>query len=372
MKRKLLFALLAVTVLLLCAGTALAAGLPCDKCGGATSKTGSGSSCSWYCQSCDYTSRRSHDPNASSSGLVPDSCTGHCRWCGASAVYSSHVFNKYVSNGDVTCLKDGTETARCANPACSQTSTRTATGSAPGHQYKQQTRQPTCVKPGNITFVCSRCGDSFGGDALPALGHTYGKWVCENNFHASYCTRPNCLFSTVAYCSLTTVQIGGSKITMCSICGTVSSSEGSADLEASENVTVTTPDNSRLAGDLTVLVDAAPIDAPVAASAFYMLVVSMNRDGLPIEPTGPVEISVDLTPHPFVKEGSSLSDTPISEINARTFKLYRVDQETVGEETRETWHEVTFALKHGVLTFSTDKMGVFLLMPNAFVPPAAD
>ena len=35
MKRKLLFVLLAVTVLLLCAGTALAAGLPCDKCGGA-------------------------------------------------------------------------------------------------------------------------------------------------------------------------------------------------------------------------------------------------------------------------------------------------------------------------------------------------
>lgn len=47
--------------------------------------------------------------------------------------YAEHVFGKYVSNGDATCLKDGTETAMCA---CGYKVTCTDEGSALGHRYE--------------------------------------------------------------------------------------------------------------------------------------------------------------------------------------------------------------------------------------------
>ncbi len=54
---------------------------------------------------------------------------------------NGHSYTKYVYNNDATCEKDGTETAKC--DYCDNTDTRTAIGTALGHNY--------------IDGICSRC-----------------------------------------------------------------------------------------------------------------------------------------------------------------------------------------------------------------------
>ena len=53
-----------------------------------------------------------------------------------------HSFTNYISNGDATCVEDGTETAKC--DTCEEFDTRTAVGSATGHIM--------------VNGACSQCG----------------------------------------------------------------------------------------------------------------------------------------------------------------------------------------------------------------------
>ncbi|MBR4132147.1 MAG: endo-1,4-beta-xylanase, partial [Oscillospiraceae bacterium] len=43
------------------------------------------------------------------------------------------------------------------------------------HDYQAVVKAPTCTEPGYTTYTCSKCGDSYRGDEVPAFGHDWGE-----------------------------------------------------------------------------------------------------------------------------------------------------------------------------------------------------
>lgn len=369
--KKILFATMVCLALLLMGSVALAAH-PCDQCGNtATTLLGSGAWCHWYCEECDYTTSRNHDPNSYNSGLVPDSCSGYCRWCGAAATWSSHTFTTWTLNSDVTCTTDGSETAKCDNVQCHATSTRHAPGSALGHDYVKTVHRPTCENIGYTNHQCSRCPEFYNDEVKRALGHAYSSWSYNGDgTHTGKCTRQYCEMTITAACSPVTTIVGGQELSVCTICGNnISQGDGSS-IESSDHAGAHL-DVTELPGELVVLIDAAPLDVPMQTDAFYMFITSLQKDGVEVDFSGRVEITVDLNEHPFVMEDSIFFEMPPSELKAKAFKIVLVQYENVNGVPTEVWHEVPFTLKKGVLTFEVEKMGVYLMVLAIAEPPVA-
>ena len=65
-----------------------------------------------------------------------------------------------------------------------------------GHDYEATVTAPTCILPGFTTYVCARCGDSYVGDEVPALGHSYGEpswtWSEDNSLALATFVCPVC------------------------------------------------------------------------------------------------------------------------------------------------------------------------------------
>ena len=82
-----------------------------------------------------------------------------------------HSFTSYVSNGDATCIADGTKTASCDNN-CGESNTVTDEGSKLGHdEINHDAKAPTCTDIGWDAYVtCSRC-DYTTYVEKAALGH---------------------------------------------------------------------------------------------------------------------------------------------------------------------------------------------------------
>ncbi|MGN1235455.1 MAG: hypothetical protein ACI4U2_05710 [Christensenellaceae bacterium] len=84
-----------------------------------------------------------------------------------------HLLDEYVSDGNATCIEDGTKTATCY---CGKSDTVQDEGSALGHDFSHYVSDgnATCTEDGTMTAICSRCGAS---DTVTeehtALGHTY-------------------------------------------------------------------------------------------------------------------------------------------------------------------------------------------------------
>ena len=206
---------------------------------------------------------------------------------------------------------------------------------------------------------------------VAALGHEYTRWSYNGDgTHTAACTRTGCTSAYVAACSPVTSVVGGTNLSICTICGhRISQGDGSS-MESSEHANAHL-DMTELPGELVVLVDAAPLDVPMRTDAFYMFVTSLQREGLEVDFSGRVEITVDLNEHPFSMPDSIFFEMPPSELKARAFKIVLVQYEMVNGVATEVWHEVPFTLKRGVLTFETEKMGVFLMVLNIVEPPAA-
>ena len=371
--KKFLIALMVLTALLLCGSIALADGHPCDRCGGSTTLEGSGAWCHWYCENCDYTTSRNHDPNSYYSGLEPDSCSGFCVWCGSAANYSSHTFTTWVYDGNATCTADGTETARCDNVQCWATNTRTSPGTVLGHAYTTQVVPPACQSDGYTIYTCTRCGDTYNDDVVGALGHSYGQWIYNGDgTHTAQCIRWNsCYHSRTADCAVTTTTVGGLKLTLCPVCGNVTHQDGSLDMDSSDHVQGEMADGSRLPGKLMVLVDAAPLEVDIETEAFYMFITAFQRNGVLIENPGRVKITVDLNKHPFHMKSAAFANMLPAEMNDRAFKIVRVEHQLIDNKKTEVWFEMPFTLDEGVLTFETEKMGTFLMVLKFAAPPQA-
>lgn len=85
-----------------------------------------------------------------------------CNLCGEEREEPGHTFENYVSNGDATCVKNGTETAKCEY--CDATDTREDDNSMIPHDYSKA----TCLAPA----TCSVCKEETGGYG----DHEYGEW----------------------------------------------------------------------------------------------------------------------------------------------------------------------------------------------------
>ena len=88
----------------------------------------------------------------------------HCSVCGEVIVPQKeilplgHNFVNYASDGNATCLKDGTKTAKCDR--CDKTDTVTDEGSASGHKWNSGsvTKATTSVN-GKKVYTCNKCGE---------------------------------------------------------------------------------------------------------------------------------------------------------------------------------------------------------------------
>lgn len=344
MMKKLLFAL-TVLALLLCTGAALADSHPCDECGGPTTFAGSGSWCHWYCETCDHTTSRNHNPNSAYSGLVPDSCSGSCSWCGAKADFSSHTFSGYVYNDDATCTEDGTETGKCTNVQCSTTHTRTCVGSALGHDYAKKIIPPTCEERGMTMGVCQRCGHDDYSEIVAPLGHAYEAWVYNgDDTHSSVCAREGCGKQITEACTVKEAIVGGKTISYCFVCNHLVSGE-SAVAPVSVN-------------GLMILVDAAPLDVDVETDALYMIIISCAQA---LE--AKVEVIIDLNEYPFEVEGDYAALLP-AQLDGEKLNLFYVGANQPADFGAETWYATPFTLEEGVLTFHTADLGVYLIVPD--------
>ena len=91
-----------------------------------------------------------------------------------------HSFTEYESDGNATCLDDGTETAECSR--CHAASdTRTEEGSALGHDFvTHDGKAPSCDRAGWKPYeTCSR-GDYSSYEEIPAIGHhTWNEGICD-------------------------------------------------------------------------------------------------------------------------------------------------------------------------------------------------
>ena len=146
-------------------------------------------------------------PTCTSIGLTEGS---HCSICNDILVKQNeieaigHLYTEYVSNGDATCLDDGTKTAKCER--CDVTNTITDEGSQLGHTagelQKENTVEETCTEDGRYDEVvyCVVCREEISRvqKTVPAKGHEFGTWEKVSS--------PNCVDK-------------GSEQRSCQVCG---------------------------------------------------------------------------------------------------------------------------------------------------------
>ena len=95
---------------------------------------------------------------------------------------SDHVYGEYQSDGNATCLADGTKTRVCS--VCKAQETVADPGSATGHKYGayQPDGNATCLADGTKTRVCSACkAQETVADPGSATGHKYGAYQPDGN-----------------------------------------------------------------------------------------------------------------------------------------------------------------------------------------------
>lgn len=88
-----------------------------------------------------------------------------------------HDYGTYVSDGNATCLADGTRSASCSR--CGKKQTRADSGSALGHAFSNYISDgnATCLADGTKTATCSRCGKT---DTQKDVGSATGHIADEN------------------------------------------------------------------------------------------------------------------------------------------------------------------------------------------------
>ena len=85
------------------------------------------------------------------------------------------------------------------------------------HTYTSVVTAPTCTTAGYTTYTCSKCGDTYTGNATAALGHSYGSYSSNNNgTHSRTCSR--CSTVDTADCAYTSSTSGATTTYTCSVC----------------------------------------------------------------------------------------------------------------------------------------------------------
>ena len=95
---------------------------------------------------------------------------------------------------------------------CAELSRETIAVDALGHNYEAVVTDPDCVSGGYTTYTCSVCGDTYVADETPALGHTAGEVVKENNVLPT-CTAEGS-YELVVSCSVCGEELSREHITV--------------------------------------------------------------------------------------------------------------------------------------------------------------
>lgn len=150
--------------------------------------------------------------------LISDSAFGGC--ASLKDVYysgSNSDFGEIEIGADNECLQNAAlHSAKCT------------------HLYEKTVTQPTCTENGFTTYTCTLCKESYVGDIVPALGHSFSSWKTTK--------KPNCTQT-------------GLKTRECSLCGKKESKELDKTEHTYKNVTVqkaTTSKNGKLKTVCTV------------------------------------------------------------------------------------------------------------------------
>ena len=196
---------------------------------------------------------------------------------------------------------------------------------------------PTCTRNGATDGeICSRCGDVLTPrKVISATGHNYSEWTpTGDGTHTGICITSGCGTATAVLCTPFEVTADGAVATVCPICG----SYGSEILP----VLLTRQSDALSAGQLLVRGKAAPF-----GGALYAFTVAGSFRGEMQELNSPAKITID----------GDFASLPF-------FSVVRVD--VTGSQTAErteTQAPVDFSLDGSKLTITTDRSGLFLLVP---------
>ncbi len=115
------------------------------------------------------------EPTCHSFGILRIYCTAGCgEWKDVKVDMIPHTL-AYEADKAPTCTESGWFAKEyCTVEGCGYESYDERP--AIGHDYQPVDKLPTCTDAGKTTFVCDRCGDSYEGDDIPALGHTFEEW----------------------------------------------------------------------------------------------------------------------------------------------------------------------------------------------------
>ena len=192
----------------------------------------------WHCAICDSDFTESINMIGHSfTNYIPDenngSRTAICdrQGCGVTdtIIYGvsepMHTFERDISRDkSPTCTEAGIEAYSCSQSGCAARADQEI--SALGHDYVVSRSDPTCTDTGMVTFSCSRCAASETIESAPRHGHWYEEWTAnDDGTHSADCRRGRCSHTATTECASFTSILNGSKITLCPICGEISTAE---------------------------------------------------------------------------------------------------------------------------------------------------
>ncbi len=145
----------------------------------------------------------------------------HCSVCNEVLVAQKEI--PATGHTAATAVQENVKNATCTNGGsyesvvrCSvckvELSRTTVTTDPSGHNYTSVVTAPTCTTDGYTTYTCGKCGDTYTGDEVDALGHTEADAVKENH------NNPTCAaegsYESVVYCSVCNAELVRNKITI--------------------------------------------------------------------------------------------------------------------------------------------------------------
>ena len=124
-----------------------------------------------------------------------------------------------------TCTEIGWEAYQtCTREGCAYTTYREIP--ALGHDgVAKKTTPATCTAEGYTTYTCTRCGDSYRDDVVPALQHWYAEWTPNGDAtHAAHCKRDcdkiGSADCAAVACAVLTGEVR-TEFTLCPVCGEI-------------------------------------------------------------------------------------------------------------------------------------------------------
>lgn len=198
-----------------------------------------------------------------------------------------------------TCTEVGWEAYQtCTREGCTYTTYQEIP--AQGHDYAAKTTPATCTAEGYTTYTCTRCGDSYRDDVVPALQHWYAEWTPNGDAtHAAPCKRDCDKIGSADCAAVAWAVLTGevrTEFTLCPVCGEVSEirmiDENGEVVETREAVRLLLEDAKAEA--LTERLPAGEIVVRMGEleSGELLMSVAFEISGEMTQPTGQVKITL--------------------------------------------------------------------------------